>query len=71
MATEVQFRLENAWHPVEGDSCGAFVFTLVNLSDVALADFKLAYTSLTRVKDLEEPILENAVFLKRNANFHQ
>ncbi len=71
MATAVQFRLENAWHPVEGDHCGAFVFTLVNLSDVALSDFKLAYTSLTRVKDLEEPILENAVFLKRNANFHQ
>lgn len=71
MAIEVQFRLENAWHPVEGDDCGAFVFTLVNLSDVALSDFKLAYTSLTRVKDLEEPILENAVFLKRNANFHQ
>ena len=71
MATEVQFRLENAWHPVEHDDCGAFVFTLVNLSDVALADFKLAYTSLTRVKDVEEPILENAVFLKRNANFHQ
>lgn len=71
MATQVQFRLENAWHPVEGDDCGAFVFTLVNLSDVALSDFKLAYTSLTRVKDLQEPILENAVFLKRNANFHQ
>ncbi|MGQ2967414.1 MAG: beta-N-acetylhexosaminidase [Allorhizobium sp.] len=71
MATEVQFRLENAWHPVEGDDCGAFVFTLVNLSDVALSDFKLAYTSLTRVKDLEEPLLENAFFLKRNANFHQ
>lgn len=71
MATAVQFRLENAWHPVEGDDCGAFVFTLVNLSDVALANFKLAYTSLTRVKDTEEPILENAVFLKRNANFHQ
>ncbi len=71
MATEVQFRLENAWHPVEGDDCGAFVFTLVNLSDVALSDFKLAYTSLTRVKDLEEPLLDNAVFLKRNANFHQ
>jgi len=71
MATEVQFRLENAWHPVEGDDCGAFVFTLVNLSDVALADFKLAYTSLTRVNDTQEPILENAVFLKRNANFHQ
>ncbi|RKE83510.1 family 20 glycosylhydrolase [Rhizobium sp. AG855] len=71
MATAVQFRLENAWHPVEGDDCGAFVFTLVNLSDVALVDFKLAYTSLTRVKDTQEPIVENAVFLKRNANFHQ
>ena len=71
MATAVQFRLENTWHPVEGDPCGAFVFTLVNLSDVAIADFKLAYTSLTRVKDSQEPVIANATFLKRNANFHQ
>lgn len=71
MATAVQFRLENTWVPVEGDPCGAFVFTLINLSDVAIDNFKLAYTSLTRVKDIEEPVCENAVFLKRNANFHQ
>lgn len=71
MATSVQFRLENTWHPVEGDPCGAFVFTLVNLSDVAISDFKLAYTSLTRVKDFQEPVIANATFLKRNANFHQ
>lgn len=71
MATAVQFRLENTWAPVEGDPCGAFVFTLVNLSDATIENFKLAYTSLTRVKDTEEPICENAVFLKRNANFHQ
>lgn len=71
MATAVQFRLENTWVPVEGDPCGAFVFTLVNLSDATIDNFKLAYTSLTRVKDTEEPICQNAVFLKRNANFHQ
>ncbi|KPF46113.1 beta-N-acetylhexosaminidase [Rhizobium sp. AAP43] len=71
MATAVQFRLENTWVPVEGDPCGAFVFTLINLSDVSIDGFKLAYTSLTRVKDIEEPVCENATFLKRNANFHQ
>ncbi len=66
---DVEFRLENSWHPIEGDQGGRFVFTLVNLSDRPLQDFKLAYTTLTRVK--QDPLCENAVFLKRNANFHQ
>ncbi|MCL6707177.1 family 20 glycosylhydrolase [Pseudomonas sp. R2.Fl] len=70
MAT-AKFRLENTWHPVEGNDCGGFVFTLVNLSDQPLRDFKLAYTSLTRVRDFEEPVVDNAVFLRRVANFHQ
>ncbi len=65
------FRLENAWEPVDGDPCGRFVFTLVNLSNEALSGFKLAYTSLTRIKDSEVPRCENALFLRRNANFHQ
>ncbi|MDO1583547.1 beta-N-acetylhexosaminidase [Rhizobium oryzicola] len=65
------FRLENAWEPVDGDPCGRFVFTLVNLSDEAISGFKLAYTSLTRIKDSEEARCENATFLRRNANFHQ
>lgn len=65
------FRLENSWEPVEGDLCGRFVFTLVNLSENAISGFKLAYTSLTRIKDSEEARCDNAVFLRRNANFHQ
>ncbi|MGP4802565.1 beta-N-acetylhexosaminidase [Agrobacterium cavarae] len=63
------FRLENAWHPIEGDPSGGFVFTLVNLTDKTISDFKLAYTALTRVMD--NPACENATFLLRNANFHQ
>ncbi|MBB4009918.1 beta-N-acetylhexosaminidase [Allorhizobium taibaishanense] len=67
--TETAFRLDNAWHPVEADAGGAFVFTLTNLSEEPVEGFKLAYTSLTRVKDA--PACENAQFLMRNANFHQ
>ena len=63
------FRLENAWHPIDGDPSGGFVFTLVNLTDKPISDFKLAYTALTRVMD--NPVCENATFLLRNANFHQ
>ncbi|WP_296106456.1 family 20 glycosylhydrolase [uncultured Agrobacterium sp.] len=63
------FRLENAWHPIEGDASGGFAFTLINLTDKPVGDFKLAYTALTRVMD--NPVCENATFLLRNANFHQ
>ncbi|WP_296017392.1 family 20 glycosylhydrolase [uncultured Agrobacterium sp.] len=63
------FRLENAWHPIEGDASGGFAFTLINLTDKPASDFKLAYTALTRVMD--NPVCENATFLLRNANFHQ
>lgn len=69
--TKADFRLENAWEPVDGDSCGRFIFHLFNLSDTPISGFKLAYTSLTRIKDSEEPHCENAQFLRRNANFHQ
>ncbi|MFD1747535.1 beta-N-acetylhexosaminidase [Rhizobium helianthi] len=69
--TNVSFRLENVWEPVEGDSCGRFIFTLINLSEEPITDFKLAYTSLTRIKDSADPHCENALFLRRNANFHQ
>lgn len=67
----ISLRLENSWEPVESDPCGRFVFTLTNLSDKPISDFQLAYTSLTRIKDSETPFCENAVFLRRNANFHQ
>jgi hexosaminidase len=63
------FRLENSWHPIEGEDCGGFVFTLINLSDAPISGFKLAYTSLTRVMD--DPACGNARFVMRNANFHQ
>ncbi|OLP42354.1 beta-N-acetylhexosaminidase [Rhizobium oryziradicis] len=67
--TEAVFRLENAWHPIEGDPAGGLIFSLINLTDQPMRDFKLAYTTLTRVKSA--PVVENAVFIKRNANFHQ
>ncbi|EHS51327.1 Glycoside hydrolase, family 20, catalytic core [Rhizobium sp. PDO1-076] len=65
----VLFRLENAWHPTEGGQNGRFTFTLVNLSDAAISGFKVAYTSLTRV--IDKAACSNAVFVNRNANFHQ
>lgn len=69
MAQAHNFRLENSWHPIAGEECGGFAFTLFNLSEAPIAGFKLAYTSLTRVMD--NPSCENATFLMRNANFHQ
>ncbi|KQS74063.1 beta-N-acetylhexosaminidase [Rhizobium sp. Leaf384] len=69
MAKAQDFRLENSWHPIAGEACGGFVFTLFNLSDAPISGFRLAYTSLTRVMD--DPACDNATFLLRNANFHQ
>ncbi|WP_370673756.1 beta-N-acetylhexosaminidase [Pleomorphomonas sp. PLEO] len=63
------FRLENTWRPLEDDPAGALVFTLVNLSDAPIRDFKLAYTTLTRVK--VPGVCDNAVFIKRDGSFHQ
>ncbi|MBS1167363.1 MAG: beta-N-acetylhexosaminidase [Proteobacteria bacterium] len=67
--TKASFRLENTWRPLADDPAGALDFTLINLSDAPIRDFKLAYTTLTRVK--EPGVFDNAVLLKRNANFHQ
>ncbi|WP_026791057.1 beta-N-acetylhexosaminidase [Pleomorphomonas oryzae] len=67
--TKASFRLENTWRPLANDPAGALDFTLINLSDAPIRDFKLAYTTLTRVK--EPGVFDNAVLLKRNANFHQ
>lgn len=66
--TTSPYRLETTWQP-DGGPFGRFTFTLFNLSDAALSGFRLAYTSLTRVIDPEA--CENAVFLRRNANFHE
>ncbi|MEA3533167.1 beta-N-acetylhexosaminidase [Rhizobium sp. CC-YZS058] len=62
------YRLDGTWSP-KGGANGAFTFTLFNLSDQPIADFSLAYTSLTRVIDAEA--VTNARFLRRNANFHE
>ncbi|MCA1404097.1 beta-N-acetylhexosaminidase [Ensifer sp. IC3342] len=64
----VSYRLESAWQP-DGGPFGRFTFTLVNLSDDPLSDFRLVYTSLTRV--IDPAACENVVFLRRNANFHE
>lgn len=64
-----QYRLENSWHPLAESASGGFTFTLVNLSDAPLKDFRIVYTSLTRTVD--KPVCGNAVYLRRNANFHE
>ncbi|MBP1853004.1 beta-N-acetylhexosaminidase [Rhizobium halophytocola] len=64
-----EFRLENAWHPIEGETGGGFSFTLLNLSAEAISDFRLVYTSLTRT--IDAPRCQNARYLRRNANFHE
>src|SRR6478735_2822911 len=65
---EAAYRLETTWNP-EGGPNGRFTFSLFNLSDEALSGFSLVYTSLTRV--IDPKACENAVFLRRNANFHE
>ncbi|OLP60930.1 beta-N-acetylhexosaminidase [Xaviernesmea oryzae] len=62
------YRLEASWS-AEGGEHGAFTFTFTNLSQAPLSGFKLAYTSLYRV--IIPEACDNAVFLRRNANFHQ
>lgn len=62
------YRLEANWQR-DGGPHGRFTFTLFNLSESALSGFRLVYTSLTRVIDPEA--CDNAVFLRRNANFHE
>ncbi|KRB61248.1 beta-N-acetylhexosaminidase [Rhizobium sp. Root708] len=62
------YRLESTWQP-DGGPNGRFTFTLFNLSDRQLSNFKLVYTSLTRV--IDPKACDNATFLRRNANFHE
>ncbi len=67
--THSQLRLENAWHPIDGEGGGGFSFSLINVSNETITDFKLAYTSLTRTVD--RPRCDNVRYLRRNANFHE
>ncbi|MCW0000083.1 family 20 glycosylhydrolase [Pararhizobium sp. YC-54] len=62
------YRLESTWQP-DGGPHGRFIFNLFNLSDTALAGFTIVYTSLTRV--IDKTACENAVFVKRDANYHE
>lgn len=64
-----QFRLENSWHPLDDSASGGFTFTLFNLSSEPVKDFRIVYTSLTRT--IDKPVCGNAVYLRRNANFHE
>lgn len=64
----VSYRLEASWQP-DGGPFGRFTFTLFNVSGSPLSGFKLVYTSLTRV--IDPKACDNAVFLRRNANFHE
>ena len=48
---------------------GQLLFSLVNLSDFPLSGFRLVYTSLTRNTD--RSAITNAVFVRRDANYHE
>ncbi|MBB5721184.1 hexosaminidase [Loktanella ponticola] len=60
--------LENTWLPTPAPE-GTWSFTLTNLSDAPLADFKLSLTSITRIMPTYD--LTGATFLRRYANFHE
>lgn len=62
------YHLENTWSP-EGGKHGRLTLTLFNFSDAPLSNFRLAYTTLTRLVDPQA--CDNAVFVRRNANFHE
>ncbi len=62
------YHLENTWSP-EGGKHGRLTLTLFNFSGVPLSNFRLVYTTLTRF--IDPKICENAVFVRRNANFHE
>jgi hexosaminidase len=63
-----QFRLDAVWCETDKDN-PHLRLTLTNLSDQAISDFRLAYTSLLRVS--KELITHNATFIRRFANFHE
>lgn len=67
--TSPKFLFENSWHALEGELNSGFTITLHNLSGMSISDFKIVFTSLTRV--IENNVCTNAVFLRRNANFHE
>lgn len=62
------YHLENTWSP-EGGKHGRLTLTLFNFSGAPLSNFRLVYTTLTRF--IDPKICENAVFVRRNANFHE
>jgi len=63
-----QFRLDAIWRETDPTN-GSMIFTLTNLSDHAISDFRLAYTSLLRVS--KQLVAHNAKFVRRFANFHE
>ena len=63
------YRVENSWSP-EPAPGGMLTISLFNLSEAPLAGFTLSYTAITRVMP-DAPAPENAVFLKRDANYHR
>ena len=67
--THTAYRLENSWRAIDSEAGGEFEFSLVNLSDETISGFSLVYTSLTRT--VGDARCENAVFIKRNANYHE
>lgn len=63
-----QFRLENAW-VAQPEPAGTLTLELYNLSDEAISDFSLCYTSITRI--VGEPDIGNGTFLAKDGSFHE
>lgn len=63
------YRVENSWSPSPAPA-GTLTVTLHNLSDQPLSGFRLSFTSITRVAP-GAPAPENAVFVRRDANYHE
>lgn len=61
-------RLEARW-TADGGENGQMLLSLINLGDAPLRGFRLVYTSLTR--NLDRSMIANAVFIRRDANYHE
>ena len=67
--TQVEFRLEAAFAPLDEPVNGRMTLTLINLSDRPLKDFCIAFSMMTRVADEHQCV--GATMLRRVANFHE
>ena len=70
MTSHADFRLEACYHPNEAtDKPGQVVLTLINTGPVAMSDFTLTWSALTRLRP--EGTVTGGTFLRRVGNVHE